>query len=158
MGTQGGALRRLLDNPACALVAGLTAPIFDASRLAAERDGALAQREALLAGYRQAIVAAFADVEVALNAVASLAAQAPLQVQQLTQAQRALTLAESRYRAGADTLLTLLDAQRSVYAAQDEAVQLKLAQLLSAVALYKALGGGWRAEDANHTRGARVGE
>lgn len=88
VGTQGGALRRLLDNPAYALVAGLTAPIFDASRLAAERDGAPAQREALLAGYRQAIVAAFADVEVALNAVASLAAQAPLQVQQLTQAQR----------------------------------------------------------------------
>ena len=47
-------------------------------------------------------------------------------------------------RAGADTMLTLLDTQRTLYAAEDTAVQLKALRLQAAVALYQALGGGWR--------------
>jgi hypothetical protein len=137
----------------------LAVPIFNAGRLAAGRDVTLAQREALLASYRQAIVAAIADVEVALNAVTSLQRQARLQAEELAQAERALTLAESRYRAGAETLLALLDAQRSLYAAQDTAVQLKLARLLASVSLYRALGGGWSprgAALADHSENGRA--
>lgn len=145
----GDALRRVFDNPAYSLAAGLAAPIFDAGRLAAGRDFAQARREELLARYRAAIVAAFADAEVALNAMAGVAAQSAAQAEELAQAQRALTLAERRYRAGADSLLTLLDAQRTLYAAQDAAVQLQAQGLQASVALYKALGGGWtRAADA----------
>ena len=143
IGTGGDRLRRVLDNPVYSLAAALTAPIFDGGRLAAGRDLALAQREELLANYRQAIVEAFADVEVALNAGARLAEQAAAQDEVLAQAQRALTLAESRYRAGAETLLVLLDAQRTLTAAQDLAVQIRLARLQAAVSLYRALGGGW---------------
>lgn len=139
----GDALRRVFDNPVYSLAAGLAAPIFDAGRLAAGRDLAQASREELLANYRAAIVAAFADAEVALNAVAGVAAQSAAQAEELAQAQRALTLAERRYRAGADSLLTLLDAQRTLYAAQDAAVQLQAQGLQASVALYKALGGGW---------------
>ncbi|MNV88738.1 Toluene efflux pump outer membrane protein TtgC precursor [compost metagenome] len=91
-------------------------------------------------------MAAFADVEVALNATAGLEAQSLAQPEELLQAQRALALAENRYRAGAESLLTLLDAQRTLYAAQDLGVQLKLARLQARVGLYRALGGGWRAE------------
>ncbi|MDR6358199.1 outer membrane protein TolC [Pseudomonas psychrotolerans] len=54
-------------------------------------------------------------------------------------------MAETRYRAGADTLLTLLDAQRSLYQAQDDAITLRLQRLKASVALFKALGGGWEA-------------
>ena len=139
-------LRGTLDHPVLALAAGLTAPIFDAGRLAAGHDLALAQRAELLALYRQAIVAAVADVDVALNALGGLQAQALAQAEELGQVQRALALAETRYRAGAETLLALLDTQRGVYAAQDAAVQLRQDRLLAAVALYKALGGGWRLE------------
>lgn len=145
IGTTGNVPRRVLDNPAYSVVAALAAPIFSGGRLAAGRALALAQREELLAGYRRAIVAAFADVELALNAIQSLEVQARLQIEQRDQAQRALTLAESRYRAGAETLLTLLDAQRSLYDAEDATVRVRLAQLLAAVGLYKALGGGWTA-------------
>lgn len=148
VGGGGDRLRRVFDNPLYSLAAGLAAPIFDVGRLAAGRDLALAQREELLANYRQAIVAAFGDVEVALNAVAGVDAQALAQSEELIQAQRALALAESRYRAGAETLLTLLDAQRTLYAAQDAAVQLKALRLQASVALYKALGGGWQAADS----------
>ncbi|WP_376780243.1 TolC family protein [Stutzerimonas nitrititolerans] len=52
----------------------------------------------------------------------------------------ALQLAERRYRAGADDLLTLLDAQRILYEAEDRSVQLRLARLQSRVALARALG------------------
>lgn len=137
-------LTTVFDNPLYSLAAGLTAPVFNAGRLAAGRDLALAQREELLAVYRASIIAAFADVEDALNAVASIDVERRLQQDELTQARTAFALAQARYRAGAETLLTLLDAQRTLYAAQDVATQLQQARLQASVALFKALGGGWQ--------------
>lgn len=135
--------QRIFDNPLYALAAGLTAPIFDAGRLAAGNELAMAQREELLATYRKTIIEAFADVQRALHAVSGVQAQAQAQAEELAQAHKALSLAETRYRSGAESLLTLLDAQRTLYAAQDVAVQLRLAHLQAHVSLYKALGGGW---------------
>ncbi len=144
IGYAGGRLRTLFDNPLYSLTAGLAAPIFDAGRLAAEADQAAARRRELLSDYRKAIVTAFGDVETALNAQIGSDAQATAQAEELRQARSAARLAESRYRAGAETLLTLLDAQRTLYAAQDAAVQAQLARLRARVALFKALGGGWQ--------------
>lgn len=155
-GTGGDRLRRVLSDPVYSLAAALAAPIFDGGRLAGGHDLALARREELLASYRQAIVAAFADVEVALNAGARLNEQAAAQDEALAQARRALSLAESRYRAGAETLLALLDAQRTTIAAQDRAVQIKLARLQAAVSLYRALGGGWSKPTSESSRPGRV--
>ena len=143
LGAQGRQLQRVLDNPLYALAVGLAAPIFDAGRLAANRDLVMAQREELLLAYRQSIVQAFSDVQTALNAVAGVQQQALAQEEELRQARRALALAEARYRAGAETQLVLLDTQRSLYQAQDLAVQLQQERLRASVALYKALGGGW---------------
>ena len=143
LGAQGRQLQRVLDNPLYALAAGLAAPIFDAGRLAANRDLVMAQREELLLAYRQSIVQAFSDVQTALNAVAGVQQQALAQEEELRQARRAMALAEARYRAGAETQLVLLDTQRSLYQAQDLAVQLHQERLRASVALYKALGGGW---------------
>ncbi len=137
-------LGRAFDHPLYSLAAGLTAPIFDGGRLAAGADIQEARRDELLAQYRAAIVAAVGDAEVALQAVAGTDAQTAAQAQVLEQAQQAHALAQVRYRAGADTLLTLLDAQRTLYAAQDQAAQLRQARLMASVALYKALGGGWQ--------------
>jgi outer membrane protein TolC len=144
-------LSSVFDNPVYSLAAGLAAPIFNAGRLAAGRDLAVAQREELLANYRRAIVAAFGDVETAMNAVSGIDAQRVAQEEELRQAQRALTLAESRYRAGAETSLTLLDAQRTLYAAQDTAAQLRTLRLQASVSLYKALGGGWQSSSPSPT-------
>jgi len=143
LGAQGRQLQRVLDNPLYALAVGLAAPIFDAGRLAANRDLVMAQSEELLLAYRQSIVQAFSDVQTALNAVAGVQQQALAQEEELRQARRALALAEARYRAGAETQLVLLDTQRSLYQAQDLAVQLHQERLRASVALYKALGGGW---------------
>lgn len=138
----------LFDTPLYSLAAGLAAPIFEGGRLRGARDLAVAQREELLADYHAAIVAAFGDVDKALNAVAGLDAQIKAQNEALAQAQHAYALAQSRYRAGAETMLTVLTTQQALFAAQDEAVQLKQARLQAAVALYQALGGGWQAPAA----------
>jgi multidrug efflux system outer membrane protein len=134
----------LFDHSLYGIAAGLTAPIFNAGSLAAGRDLAIAQKEVLLAQYRQAIVAAFTDVERALNAVAGVDAQRAAQDDALAEARHAFALSESRYRAGSETLLVVLNAQQTVYAAEDDAVQIRLARLQAAVATFRALGGGWR--------------
>lgn len=144
LGTGGSNLPRLFDNPLYSLAAALAAPIFNGGRLAADRDAAQARQAELLAQYRASIVAAVSDVEQALQAVAGTQTQRTAQAQVVQQAQQAATLAQSRYRAGAETLLTLLDAQRTLYAAQDMAAQLHQAEWQAQVALYRALGGGWQ--------------
>lgn len=134
-----------LREPVYSLLAGLAGPIFDGGLLAARRDGAQARREELLAAYYQSIVAAYGDVDLALNAVQGLKAQAEAQAEVLAQARQAVSLAELRYKAGAESLLSLLQAQTTLYAAQDDAVLQRLLQLQARVALFRALGGGWQA-------------
>jgi outer membrane protein, multidrug efflux system len=145
VGTGSDRVQRIFDNPLYTVAAGLIAPIFDAGALAAGRDLAKAQEEELLAAYRQSIIAAFGDVDRALNASAGANAQTLAQDDALREARHTLELAQSRYRAGAETALTVLDAQRTLYAAEDERVQLHLARLQAAVSTYRALGGGWSA-------------
>ncbi|MGC8384697.1 pyoverdine export/recycling transporter outer membrane subunit OmpQ [Pseudomonas aeruginosa] len=133
-------------NPYYNLGANLLAPIFNHGRLRAERDRSLARQEELLETYRKAILTAFADTERSLNSIDGLDRQLHWQQQELEQAQRAFDLSDSRYQAGAETLLTVLETQRTLYAAQDAAVQLRLARLQASVGLYKALGGGWQSD------------
>lgn len=135
---------QLLRNNVYNLTAGLAAPIFNNGRLSAERDRATARQEELLELYRAAIINGFADVEKALNSIHGLDQQRQWQAEELHQAQTAFDLAQSRYQAGAEDLLTVLETQRTLYAAQDMNVQLRLARVQASVALYKALGGGWR--------------
>lgn len=135
---------QLLRNNVYNLTAGLAAPIFNNGRLSAERDRATARQEELLELYRASIINGFADVEKALNGIHGLDQQRQWQSEELHQAQSAFDIAQSRYQAGAEDLLTVLETQRTLYAAQDMNVQLRLARVQASVALYKALGGGWR--------------
>ncbi|MHC2144886.1 efflux transporter outer membrane subunit [Pseudomonas sp. 210_17 TE3656] len=144
LGSGADTFAQILRSPYYTLSAGLAAPIFNNGRLRAERDKARAQQEELLQNYRSSIVAGFADVEKALNAISGVDDQRQWQDQEVEQARTAFTLSESRYRAGAETLLTVLETQRTLYQAQDQQAQLRLARLQGSVALYKALGGGWQ--------------
>ncbi|MNG05309.1 Toluene efflux pump outer membrane protein TtgI precursor [compost metagenome] len=144
LGSGADTFAQILRSPYYTLSAGLAAPIFNNGRLRAERDKARAQQEELLQNYRSSIVAGFADVEKALNAISGVDNQRQWQDQEVEQARTAFTLSESRYRAGAETLLTVLETQRTLYQAQDQQAQLRLARLQGSVALYKALGGGWQ--------------
>ncbi|WP_085711969.1 MULTISPECIES: efflux transporter outer membrane subunit [unclassified Pseudomonas] len=144
LGTGADLAADLLRTTFYNLTSGLVAPIFNNGRLGAERDKATARQEELLETYRGAIINGFADVEKALTSIRGLDEQRQWQSEELRQAQTAFDIAQSRYQAGAEDLLTVLQTQRTLYAAQDLNVQLRLSRLQASIALYKALGGGWQ--------------
>lgn len=144
LGSGADTFAQVLRSPYYTLSAGLAAPIFNNGRLRAERDKARAKQDELLENYRSSIINGFADVEKALNGISGVEQQRQSQDEEVQQAQIAFTLSERRYQAGAETLLTVLETQRTLYQAQDQQVQLRLARLQGSVALYKALGGGWQ--------------
>ena len=63
-------------------------------------------------------------------------------------------LSTSRYDKGIDSYLSVLDSQRSLYAAQQGLVSLRLANLANQVRLYAVLGGGWDAEQTTQAKAA----
>ncbi len=144
LGTGADLASDLLRTTFYNLSSGLVAPVFNNGRLSAARDKATARQQELLETYRGAIINGFADVEKALNSIRGLDEQRQWQGEELSQAQTAFDIAQSRYRAGAEDLLTVLQTQRTLYAAQDLNVQLRLSRLQASIALYKALGGGWQ--------------
>jgi len=133
---------------AIGIAASLLQPIFDGGRLRGQKAIAESRERELVETYRRAILAAFEDVEQALAATSRLGQEERLQEDVQTHARESLRLAEVRYRAGADDLLTVLDAQRTLFSAQDQLAQTQESRLQAAVSLYKALGGGWGASDA----------
>ncbi|MGB8436713.1 MAG: efflux transporter outer membrane subunit [Burkholderiales bacterium] len=132
-------------NPATIVTAAaaLAQPIFDGERRKAEVEGAESRERELVETYRRAILAAFADVENALVAISRNAQQEALQVEYRSEARESLRLAEVRYRAGADDLLVVLDAQRTLFQAEDQLAQSRRSRLQASVSTYRALGGGW---------------
>lgn len=120
----------------------LLLPIFDAGRNQANLESAQAGRSIAVAQYEKAIQTAFREVSDALAGQATLGEQARAQQAQAQAEAARLQLADLRYRNGVSSYLDLLDAQRSLFVAQQAVVQVRLAQLQNQVALYKALGGG----------------
>jgi NodT family efflux transporter outer membrane factor (OMF) lipoprotein len=147
-GLASGALLAVLGGPTSAISLGLSVlqPIFDGGRLRGQVSVAQSQERELVENYRKAILIAFGEVEDALVAASRQAQQETLQQQVQAEAREALRLAEIRYREGADDLLTVLDAQRTLFSAQDQLAQIRQNRLEAAVDLYKALGGGWNGD------------
>ncbi len=123
----------------------LLVPVFDAGRNQAGLDSAKAGQKIAVAQYEKAIQTAFREVADALAARSTLGDQLRAQQAQADAESARLRLADLRFQSGIASSLDLLDAQRSLFTAQQALVQTRLAQLQSQVALYKALGGGWQA-------------
>ncbi len=120
----------------------ISLPIFDAGRNRAQLKTAQVDRDIAVAQYEKAIQTAFREVADGLAQRATLGQQAQAQQRLVAQTTDALKLAEARFKAGVDDRLATLDAQRSLYAAQQALVQVQLSQQLNRVTLYKALGSG----------------
>jgi multidrug efflux system outer membrane protein len=118
-------------------------PIFDSGRNQANLDAARAAREIALAQYEKTVQTAFREVADSLAGRATLAEQLRAQVAQADAESARLRLADLRYRNGAASYLELLDAQRSLFAAEQAVVQVRALQTQNLVTLYKVLGGGW---------------
>ncbi|MES2902488.1 MAG: efflux transporter outer membrane subunit [Pseudomonadota bacterium] len=117
-------------------------PIFDYGRNSANLDSARAGRDIAVAQYERTIQSAFREVSDALAGQATYTEQ--LRAQRAVAAAEAerFALSDLRYRSGASSYLDLLDAQRSLFAAEQAAVQANLQRLQNQVTLYRVLGGG----------------
>ncbi len=127
--------------------ASVLAPIFDAGRLEAGVNIAVAQRDQAAFAYRAAALEAFSEVENSLSAEGNLRQQIERIEARRAVLERSLTLAEDRYRAGYSSYLETLDAQRNLFNTELTAVQLRERQLNALIDLYQVLGGGWQVAD-----------
>jgi multidrug efflux system outer membrane protein len=117
--------------------------LFDSGRNAANARLAEATRDAAIAQYDKAIQSAFREVADALAGRDTLGGQTRALQEQTAAESARLRVADLRYRNGVASSLDLLDAQRSLFAVQQQTVLAQLAQAQNQVLLYKALGGGW---------------
>lgn len=144
-GVASGELSELLKGSARAwgLGALLALPLFDGGARQAGVDAAQAQAEGALAAHRQAVLAAFKDVEDQLATLQGLRAQQAALAEAVSAANRALQLSEARERSGFVAPLERLDAQRSALRQRRAALQVEAAQAQATVGLVRALGGSW---------------
>lgn len=120
----------------------ITVPIFSGGRLTAQLEVSKVDRDIAVAQYEQAIQTAFREVADALAKRSVVDGQLAAQRKRAVAAQASYDLVQARYEEGVVSYLEVLDAQRTLYSAQQARIQAELAQQTSVVTLYKALGGG----------------
>ncbi|QQV76723.1 efflux transporter outer membrane subunit [Sphingomonas aliaeris] len=117
-------------------------PLFDAGRNKGNLDYARASQVVAQATYERAVQTAFREVADALAQRGTIEEQVSAQSARVNSAEVAGRLSDARYRAGVDSFLVALDAQRTAYAARLQLVTTRLTQESNMVELYRALGGG----------------
>ena len=119
-------------------------PIFDAGRIRAQIEIRNAQQEQALRQYERAVLAAFGDVEKALVNYAQEQVRHRTLAEAVKANRRAVAMAQELYVRGLDDYLNVLDTQRALYVTETELAQSEATMAANLVALYKALGGGWK--------------
>lgn len=124
--------------------AAINAPIFDYGKRQSQVQISQAQKQALVIQYQQTIRTAFKEVLDALTNLKGSSQQLAAQQRQVMALKQILDLSQKRFDAGYSSYLEVLDAQRNLFTAQINSVNLKLAHSTALVNLYKALGGKWQ--------------
>jgi NodT family efflux transporter outer membrane factor (OMF) lipoprotein len=122
---------------------GFSWPIFNAGRIRSNIDVAKAQTDELLANYQSTVLGSLQEVEDAMVAYRKEYDRREALSQSVDANQRAVLRSQQLYQRGLTTFLDVLDAQRALYTSQDLLVQSDTLVSSDAVALFKALGGGW---------------
>jgi outer membrane protein, multidrug efflux system len=121
--------------------------IFDAGRIRANIKVQNARQQQALAAYEQTALGAFEEVENALAAYANEQVRRRSLADAVKSSQESLRLANQLYASGLSDFINVLDAERSLYQAQDALVQSDKTVTTDVIALYKSLGGGWETLD-----------
>ena len=124
--------------------ASLAQSVFDFGRRSRAKQSAQLQMESSLASYRQTVIRAFNDIEIALGNIELLDSLNQVAQEDLKRAEESLRIAEVRYREGVIDYQRVLTAQDFLYSARNNVLSNKRAHLNAIVNLYQALGGGWR--------------
>jgi len=146
-GFQGSSLLNVLAWPSRFWAVGpaLSQTLFDAGRRRATSDAAIAGYDVAVAGYREAILAAFQQVEDNLAAMRILEVETQQQKQAVADAEQSLELFTNRYTGGIDTYLQVITAQTTALSNERNDVDILRRRMDASVLLIKALGGGWNA-------------
>jgi outer membrane protein, multidrug efflux system len=139
------AINALLHGPNFAwdFGANLLQTVFDGGKLSGQRDLAQATQMELIASYQGAVLNAYADVEKALGQVANNSKAEIHLGREVEAAREAFKISQLQYRQGVTDLLTVLQAQQTLFAAEDQLAQTTLARMQGVIHLFEALGGGW---------------
>jgi len=145
LGLQSFDVRRLLDGRSLfwSVGPGVNWPILDGGRIRADIEVQDALRQQALAQYEFAVLNAVKEVEDALVSYQNEHVRYRHLADAVDANRRAVSLARAQYNEGVADFLVVLDSQRSLYAAQAELVESRTNTTLHAIAVFKALGGGW---------------
>jgi multidrug efflux system outer membrane protein len=127
---------------------GISWRIFDAGKIRFQVLAESARTDAAAVAYRRTVLDAFRDVETALVAYADAQSRREKLAAESAADADATEIAKLLYGRGVESFLPILDAERSLYAADDELAQSERDSALALIALYKSLGGGWPAASA----------
>ncbi len=119
-------------------------PIFTGGRLRSRLAAQDARLRAAVIAYRAAVLSALEETENALVAYAREQTRRERLESAVTSSKESVRLSSELYKAGLTDFLSVLDAQRELYANEDMLAQSRTAQTVNLIALYKALGGGWQ--------------
>jgi NodT family efflux transporter outer membrane factor (OMF) lipoprotein len=136
---------------------GLTIPLFQGGQLRAQLQLREAQQQEAAVTYQKTVLQAWHDVDNALTAYRTEQQRRQQLIQAVAENRRALGLAQSRYQQGVSDFLTVLDAERSLLATQQQLADSTTTVSANLVALYKALGGGWETSMPVVTQTAQAG-
>jgi multidrug efflux system outer membrane protein len=145
LGGQSSTLANLLSGPnrAWTFVPQVSQPLFEGGRIRSGVRQAEAERDRARIAYEKSIQTAFVEVSDALIAHDRTRESRAEQEKLISALRDRKRLAYVRYRGGVDTQLNALDADRDLFQAELTLAQIRYAELVSVVQLYKALGGGW---------------
>ena len=125
------------------IAAGVTQPLFDGGTLQGQLGLAEGRDRENLAVYRKAVIQSLVDVENALIAVQQNTEHEKRLADVVEASQRAYTITEARLKEGTIDIVTVLQAELTLFGAQDALAIARLARFQSLASLAQALGGGW---------------
>lgn len=120
----------------------ITAPIFQAGRNRANLEYSWVVKDASVAQYEKTLQTAFKEVADELAALSTLDDELKAQRRLVNATRQAYNLSYARYKEGIDSFLNVLDAQRTLFTAEQQAIEIEKQRLSNLVNLYKVLGGG----------------
>jgi multidrug efflux system outer membrane protein len=127
----------------------ISLPIFAGGANVANLDSAKASRDIAVATYEKTVQTAFREVADGLAVQSTIQDRVGSQERLVAAANDSVRLSRARYGAGIDSSLTLLDAQRTLYTAQQGLIGARLVRATNLATLYKSLGGGAPAAPAS---------
>ena len=144
LGFASSALNTLVGNDGMTWSYGssLAAPIFNRGRLRGNAIVARAEGRIAVADYERTIQVAFQEVSNALAGRQHLAEQVAAQERGTIAQRQIAALARTRYLEGVVSYIEVLDAERNLFASEQQLLRLRRANVENLVALYVALGGG----------------